>query len=279
MKSISIDAEKSIRLFILSDIHYGARNCREDLLQKAVKIISQDKESRVILLGDQIDLVGHLDVKRFAASGLKQDMDINDLQNIGIYQVEGLSEILKPIENQIIAAVEGNHEESFKKCHSVDLHALLCQRIGCIKLPYVSHVRLQLMTGNSATMRSTFDIVLHHGNGGSGKTKGYPINICADMAAPFECDLFVMGHIHRMADDSSDRICFDRNRIYRRQKHIAVCGTFLDTALQDGSNYFERKMKNTPSLGFLDIEIQTKRESENGARKLNTSCSVRKIFL
>ena len=57
MKSISIDAEKSIRLFVLSDIHYGVRNCREDLLQKAVKIISQDKESRVILLGDQIDLL------------------------------------------------------------------------------------------------------------------------------------------------------------------------------------------------------------------------------
>ena len=119
----------TIKLYVLGDLHIGARNCDENKIKTLVKLIEKDPHAYWIGGGDLCDNIVIGDSKRFEPTVLPRWMlDNKDadevaaaLQDIAGAQKDRLFNILKPIKDKCLGMIEGNHEYTIMKHHNRDL--------------------------------------------------------------------------------------------------------------------------------------------------------------
>ena len=103
---------------IFSDLHIGSKEFDGKSLKRDLEKC-KDRNAKIIIDGDTMDLILMQDIKRASASRIKPDEgQINKF-------IEEAAENLVPYANQLCIMAMGNHETAMLKYHGVDVLAWL----------------------------------------------------------------------------------------------------------------------------------------------------------
>ncbi|MGC8495082.1 MAG: hypothetical protein ACP5SH_25470 [Syntrophobacteraceae bacterium] len=244
---------ETVRIKTLWDLHVGNAAC--DL--PALKKFLDDKESWFIGGGDWADSIITSDLKRYQKS-----MDATEGDDIIDATTQQLYDLLSPIRDRILAAGEGNHEQTIEQRCGTHPVKRLCKMLGVPFRGYSYFLPIVFKVGAGEVHR-TFEVTIkaHHGFGG-GRTLGADLTRYYQDLAPYEADIYCFGHTHQKHWTPIDRLGLSRlhngkRALVSREQHIVVCGTFLKT-LSDStvSTYSERKGYRPTSVGNVTICIK-----------------------
>lgn len=195
-----------VELFPFFDMHVGKDNCNEAALRKQIQEVIKrngmvNRHIRILLGGDAVNAVSPSDRKRFDFSDIADwvlegnKKDIKDaLADMPKREIKRVEKLFRPVKSLILGALEGNHEKSLRKYHSMDVQTDLCERLGCLNLSDEALVRLKFRRKVGCT--TTVVIYMRHGYGGGRKAGAEPSKL-ADMLAEWECaDVCLSGHTH-----------------------------------------------------------------------------------
>lgn len=174
-EQFAYESEKTVRLYIVSDVHVGAHGFEEQAFRQYIARIANDKLAAVVVLGDLIDNATQ------GSKGCVFSQRIMPQE-----QIETIVELLTPIKDKIIFFCIGNHEERTFRQTGSDPGYTMCLGLGCIdKYNYVHGFITITAKGKTYRIYATHNI---------GKAE----NKLKTMArAHPDCDLLLGGHIHQ----------------------------------------------------------------------------------
>jgi predicted MPP superfamily phosphohydrolase len=236
---------KELDIIPLGDIHIGDPMFQDKLFNDKVYEIKHRPNALVILKGDCINN----GIKSSVSNCYEETMKPKE-------QRKYLVELLKPIKNKIIGAIEGNHERRTTKevdCSPTEVYAaeLGCQYFG-------NEVLLKISFGKSGAEGDTIHYTYYgtHGWGG-GRKEGGKINNLISLGEIVIADVYCMAHTHIKADIPG--VIFipniNTNRINKQPKRFVMSGSWLDRG-----GY-------AAMYGFKPVEIGSPTITLNGKRK------------
>ena len=262
LDAIELPFKDRLRLRGLSDTHIGARSAEDRRLKKDIQTIAEEKDSYVILLGDQMESITLKDV-RFRAGSIRADM-LGDLDALLNAQLREAVATFEPIKHKIIGALLGNHELKVLDNSGIDIHRLFCEQLGVRDLGYSCMVRLTLAKdfGGSVKRRNVL-LYAHHGHGGSGRKTGASINRMEDLAAEWDFDIAMMGHNHKRHTSTRTKLGMTTNgtpRLVESDQIFIRTGGYLKS-YQEGKrpSYSEKAGYSPLKIGtppYVDIEFE-----------------------
>ena len=223
---------KEIELFYLADWHLGSESFDEKAARKLISYIGEKPNRFCCLGGDMMDnaTVGSV------SDGFKATMPPED-------QLDLLTEILEPIKDRILVAIEGNHEKRTYKTTGINLIRAMCATLGILDKYAGDAFVLFLSFGHGRTSKtsrnmgpSMFVIYGKHGSGG-GATPGGKVNKVSKMSETIDCDIYLHAHTHMPGAFKTDTM-----RVNRSKKEITQhTQLFINTAsLLNFGGYGER---------------------------------------
>jgi predicted phosphodiesterase len=184
-KCIYVNTEKKTKHFsevcFLGDVHYGSKQCDYEYFKKTVNLL-KEKNCYIVLMGDLIENA----TKNSVGAGWNE-------QVIGPQkQKTDLIEILKPIKDQIIGSVKGNHEErTYKATGSDPMHDIMA--VLGISDRYFGWEFYGIISGG----KTAYKIYAVHSTMGN-KTGGLGLNASyRDIAQTIRVDIIARGHNHK----------------------------------------------------------------------------------
>lgn len=209
-----------ITLYPISDLHLGARECREQEFDDYIKQIEADDTAAIILAGDMLN------------NGIKSSVtDVYCEKYTPHEQKKLLVKKLKPVKKKIIAGVFGNHEYRTIKETSIDVMEDVFDELGIPEAYAGDAAFLKISLGKKYNGKpATYMIYVSHGSGGgsmlgSGVSKqdGYQLAIEG-------VDISITGHTHKPSKNHSARLVFDpqNNKVTERNTLIFVCTAWLN---------------------------------------------------
>jgi UDP-2,3-diacylglucosamine pyrophosphatase LpxH len=210
----------TIRIKTIADVHSGSKNCD---MKKFIEYLGKpDKNTYLLGLGDMMDCIIVSDAKRYSKSN-----DGSESDDIIGESVQQWIDILTPWRDKIIGLGIGNHEETMLRRCSINPVKMICDRLGVNYFGYSFLARLILHENNSRSR--TVIIRGHHGWGGGSRTQGADLSKYSRDVAQFSADIFLYGHVHRLQYDTIPRLGICGDTLTAKDKHMAICGTFLRT--------------------------------------------------
>lgn len=214
-------ANDDITLWLIGDVHLGAKECDEKRFKADIDAIAADDAARVILLGDIINnatksSVSNIYEERYCPSEAKSIA----------------AKMLEPIKDKIIAAVGGNHElRSSKEVDDDPAYDIMCKLdLSHLYRKNAAFVKIRIGAKNGDGLKNpTYTIYATHGSGG-GTTPGAAVNRLHRTQTIFEgIDVFVQGHVHKAMSFFPERIRFDthNNKVLRRTITCCVAPSYL----------------------------------------------------
>lgn len=214
-------ANDDITLWLIGDVHLGAKECDEKRFKADIDAIAADETARVILLGDIINnatksSVSNIYEERYCPSEAKSIA----------------AKMLEPIKDKIIAAVGGNHElRSSKEVDDDPAYDIMCKLdLSHLYRKNAAFVKIRIGAKNGDGLKNpTYTIYATHGSGG-GTTPGAAVNRLHRTQTIFEgIDVFVQGHVHKAMSFFPERIRFDthNNKVLRRTITCCVAPSYL----------------------------------------------------
>jgi hypothetical protein len=213
-------------------------------------------------MGDYIDFASPSNRQRLTSAALYDSA----LDVIGDKAHELTSEIfnraLKPSKGRWLGLLEGHHFYQLKDGTTTDMR--LCEMLDAPFLGTSAFVRLRFGRRNSNSTGNV-SIYCHHGTG-QGQRAGSPLNKLDTMAAYFDADIILMGHVTKKVGAPLDRIScvWAKNgpRLIHKTVLIAATGGFsrsyqlnrLDGSVPRG-NYVEQKMMVPAALGGIVVRV------------------------
>lgn len=254
-------------IFFLGDIHEGNANSQTKAVRKAVQMIKENG-GYWVGMGDYIDCIVNSQDPRFDPVEISEKYKIRDLKNLPKKQMDTVIDMLSPIKDRCLGLVVGNHEEAYIKRHSFDVYDYLARELDAPKVGYVGDIILSLKHKGYNLMR--ISIALNHGDGGGGFREGYIINKVHDVFRWRNADLFIMGHLHRLAADRQEFIevnnfCSDYNH---KEQWYGCSGCFLQTYMKGNRNYFEHKGRPASDIGMLRADIKIFKQENRLKKKI-----------
>lgn len=235
--------EDTIKVAIISDIHVGNAGFNKRAFLETIDEIADLDCSHVIINGDMIDAISIQDSKRFNMMSIHPDFqDLETMEDIVIAECDAFIDYLRPLQllGMEFIILEGNHESAYKKYNGFSPYNYICRKLDAHKGGQSAFVRFEVGT-------QEYDVYIQHGTGGSGYTEGYALNNISRLASIIDCDLYTIGHLHRMNITLMQAIGFDNNR----SKWLGVSGCFLDTIVEGHENYFSNRAKSISHIGYL----------------------------
>ncbi len=242
--------DDTVHLYHISDIHLKERGCNESLLRKHIQIIKDDPNAIVVLGGDQTSYITKND-KRFDFDGVAEGVDIYDLGDWSNYLVDSLVDIISPIADKVIVALEGNHETKYKKTNQHDVHKMFCDRLGLYNGGYTSVFCIRFKDMNESN-----DLIVHatHGKGGSvtsggvvNKLKKYSMHVA-------NSDLVLVGHMHHQIS-VVEKVMYYKEGIRNHYKLCVCPGSYLESYGEGYTSYGEEAGYAPPIVGCARIDI------------------------
>lgn len=194
-----------VEIFPFFDMHIGKANCNETAIQKQVQEILHRKKIKnrhvyALLGGDVLNSISPADRKRFDFSDIADWLtkgtpeEIKDaISDLPYREIKRAYELLRPIKNSIVGALEGNHEKSLRKFHNFDVQSRLCEKLDCPNLSDEALIRFRF---KRLSHTSTIIIYMRHGYGGGRAAGAEPAKLY-NMLAEWECaDVCLTGHTH-----------------------------------------------------------------------------------
>jgi hypothetical protein len=274
---------KRINLHLLWDIHWGAANCREDLLDLAIAEIKADPNALFVLGGDNLEAIGSIDWRSFAGKfdNFPREMKVKDLRNaLGIVKRTFISKF-KPIKNKGVVMLTGNHEDKWASGHNMDISQEMATELDIPYGGYECGLVFAFQYGKEREDR-TARIVYHkgmvsHGWGG-GQQLGGKANRQRLWADQFQDIRFtVRGHTHDLADLVYGMVQMRQRRsgaewiAEKFDRHDIIAGTFHDSAYyavkagyraqMDGWKVLELELHNNRIGGAWDATMRYVRQN------------------
>jgi hypothetical protein len=248
----------------IGDIQYaGTRGpTAKDLLRRHLdRCLEMD--AWYVGLGDYIDFLSPSNRQRLKAAALYDTAeDVIDDKAIDL-TLELYQEYLKPTKGRWLGMLHGHHFAQLKSGETTDQR--LCQLLDTRFLGTAAFIRLQFQT--SDTDRSNVTIWAHHGCGGGMKSAA-PLNKLENIAPYWDADLFLIGHMTKMATSPVNRVSPRWNGkggpdLVHRKIMLVGCGGFSKGYVEGSKQgrvpmggYVEQKMLNPAALGAPIIRIK-----------------------
>jgi predicted phosphodiesterase len=235
-----------IHLYVLADFHYGSPRCNEQLLNRLIKQIKEDRLASWIAIGDLTE--NNLEMS--CGSTFEQILSPKEQLYGRRGEKEGIIEILSPIASKGLFMIEGNHGYRTTKYTDLSPDQIIADYLG---VPFKGIGCL----GKIFVKRTPFKLLAHHGSGG-GRTMGGKINAALrvrDLAPT--ADLIISGHTHTLT--RTPTVWFDLqstrgtkpNCLYEGRGWDYVCGSLLEY----GGGYAERKVMPPAIKGQMMIRL------------------------
>ena len=250
-RTIKYTYGKSVTLKIISDVHWGNAHCDVRAFRKYIS----DEDAYFIGNGDYLDAIVTSDLKRYRKSS--DDTKGDDIID---QQINKMVDMLMPIKDRILGLGIGNHEDVITKKCGTNPVARICTALGVPILGYSSLFRLALQQKGKTANRMRSRVVtirMHHGWGGGSRTQGGDITKFSKDMCNWDADLFLYGHVHRLAEDRVARLGITAgHKFISKSMHLGICGTFLKTFSSTlDPTYSEVKGYPPAFIGGLTITI------------------------
>jgi predicted phosphodiesterase len=237
----------------LSDIHIGSKGFDEESFKKTVDIISRYPNFLVFLGGDSIN---------HASKGSKSSPFEDNLTPRE--QVLYLEQLIKPIKNQIIGKIDGNHDGTrAREFNDISPMEWFCDR-NAIKY-FKEYAIIQF-----SVKKYSYTHYIHHRSGSTGK--GMNLNKMQSKGEEFRCDVIWGEHTHKRHWGSEIYVEVDtRNqKPLIREQYFVNANTFLNWSgyaidfgyrvnktginiIEMSGNQANKKMRVMDMETFLDI--------------------------
>jgi len=261
-KRISHHRPDIFKVYPIGDIHSGSIHCAEGEIKSKIRQISQEKNSYIIGMGDYADAILK-DDKRFDIQGLAPWVRKD---NIIECQRKWLRDLFEPVKGKILCLLEGNHEDTIHTYHQDDIIRNLCSDL---KVPYGGAAAFVVLTfdrfsgeGTPSSKPPSHQFVIHAWHGaGAAQTEGARIMRLMRLVNEFEADIYLMGHLHAIAQYTPSRLAVRRGRIKSINLTAAITGSWLTTYTQPrqggevNPSYGEKKGYKPSRIGCPVIKI------------------------
>ncbi len=243
-------------IFPIGDIHLGSIDSCElevsDQMQKIVKV----PRSLVIGMGDYADCITKND-PRFTVSGLADWVTKDDVVES---QRKHVVDLFKPLGNRVLAMLAGNHEEEIHLRHQDDIIRHICDDL---EVPYGGYSCYIVLTFKRVNSNESHQYVIHawHGSGAA-QTEGARLNRLLRLVNEVEARIYLMGHLHCMAQYTPDRLFYRNGRVRSIKLAAATTGSWLKAYNQPNEgqmlnpSYAEKKGYKPSRIGCPVIHIK-----------------------
>ena len=224
----------AIKIYPISDVHFGAINCQEKEWTRFCSMILNEPDAYVLLGGDLLNF------NTRSAVGSPFDDTIRPRE-----QKTRMVEYLEPLVPRILAMVSGNHERrGLKDADDDPTYDIACKLdIEDIYRQNAAFVTVGLGHKNRSKGRTndpwiSYNIALTHGAGG-GIYTGATVNRNERWGNLMNADLVVVGHTHKGTVTRPSRLLFDSrcDKVMVREYVVISC-----VAWQSYGEYSLQKM-------------------------------------
>lgn len=259
-RTIPFIGDPTINIYALGDAHIGSVHFAKTRFLEDVQTIADDPHGYWIGMGDFLDCIVCSDAKRFRPDEIATEY-LPYLSTVCVRQRDTILEYLRPIADKCLGLHQGNHEETAKKVHYLDLCLDLCREL---KTTYLGSTALQRLTfsrqddiGNQ--IRST-NLVIYSTHGHcAGNNSGTPLNRLERSAAHFQAGVYLAGHAHSLATSRIQKLSIPskgKAKLCSETQIFAITGCYL-TSYEDGvSGYSERAGYKQPEIGCVKLSVR-----------------------
>lgn len=261
---IDIEPGKPVILVPISDVHIGHVDHDKKLFQNTINWI-KNNNAYTILLGDLIDGISQKD-RRYENDSIASEFK-NHLDNLHYKQTEVFINKVKPIKNNIIAVMGGNHEQTVKNQFGFDSTSVIAQQLEKPILTDPAYVILRFKNGGSSRIYSIF---CSHGNFLGGRKRGSKINNMEDKMADFEFDMILAGHTHDLFSSTRKQLVpiVGRNNnvtLDEKRKIFINTGSFMSTYTESNvDTWASRSVFSPQRAGVARVDFYLKRNTNSG---------------
>lgn len=192
---------KDIKIYPISDLHIGAKECMLQTWKAFVKRLKKEKNSYITIHGDMMNNA----TKSSVSDVYEEVMSPSE-------QKRWLADQLYEIKDKILCVVPGNHENRSKK--EVDDHALydICCKLDIEDKyrPNTAFVVIRIGDKKGAGQKNpTYTLCVVHGKGG-GIYTGASVNRNERFGAIIDnLDILIVGHAHKVVMTRPEKIYID----------------------------------------------------------------------
>lgn len=254
----------SLKLFSLSDLHIGSKECDLKLIKETINFIKNTEDCYVILLGDILDTA----LKNSKTDIYSETLSLADSQKLAV-------ELLTPIKDKIIAMTPGNHENRVWKEVGLDLSLWLAEKLGLQDVYRNNCIALNILFGKDNNgYPYLLNVFGQHGAYGSGRKLGAAMNALEDLDGIIaNADIYVRAHTHSSVQGSRKVFTFnEKGNIETKYKYYFNSPAFLLTGGY-GLDKGYRPQDNTPY--YLLVRAYNERKGS----RLNKYFKIDKISL
>ena len=238
-------------IYLLWDIHYGARQARYDFLRRTVKEIASQENAYAILGGDVLEAISISDWRMLAGKfdATPPGTKAEDLRSLFNLVLDAFQEDFGPLKGKVLAVLEGNHEEKLGRFLGLDFTALLAEFLGAPYLGYEAGLAIGLSDGHYVY------IAITHGWGG-GRYVGGKVNRLDQWAGWWDgIDVAVAGHTH----DGPFVVPVQKQKIVFRggqAKVVPKTVWLVKPGHMRGDAYYRQKrgLRSTPN-GYVKLKV------------------------
>jgi len=164
-------------------------------------------------------------------------------------QVDYVAELLEPIKDKCLGLLSGNHEWRLEDRYGIDLVKILADRLGAEAYGPMAFIELWLNKSEVPVL-----IFATHGHYG-GRKVGGAINRIQDLAAYFDADIYLMGHVHRRAVHKEEYLTAREGKLVQGARIFGLTGTFLRSYVTGMETYVERRILAPSRIGTITIRV------------------------
>jgi hypothetical protein len=239
MLTVNLPPSKRAYLVPLADIHVGDPGFNEELLRGYVAWI-RECGARVILLGDGLD----------APTAGNRASDVWERSGVAPGdQLEVLTELLKPISENIDAAIPGNHEDRIYRALGWHPTKMLLSNLGVSgRVLYDQDaVFVRYVVGSR---EFSYDVFAVHGWGGARKTGGH-LNKAEELERAADADIYLVGHEHTLFYSRGATIMPNYSSLVTKRRVFVGCGCFVRL-----TRFQKRIARKPPDMGAPRIRLE-----------------------
>lgn len=254
-------------LIPLGDIQYdGSKESSSLKLLKETIDRGTKAGAYYIGMGDYTDFLSPSNRERLKTAGL-YDTAHDVIERTGEKLVEEIAEILAPTKGRWLGLLEGHHFQEFAAGDTSDMR--LARILGTKHLGTSAYIHLVFTQGSKAVETV---IWCQHGIG-NGQSPAAPISKLDNVMRAFEADIYLLGHMTKLAHTPTNRIYPSWRgadfKLHHRTQHLVGTGGFsrgIQVGRKSGQvprgTYVEQGMMRPTALGAPTIRIEPVRVTE-----------------
>ncbi len=228
-----------------------------------------DNDAWFLGMGDYIDAFSPSNRQRLRSAALYDTANAIIDQKAEDLLGQLYDKALAPSKGRWLGLLEGHHYHQFAAGMTTDM--LLADRLQTRFLGTSAYVRLLFGRGGNSV--GTVLIWAHHGSGG-GQTPAAVLNKLRGMAATFDGDVFLMGHLPKKVVDVMDRMVpvYPKKGepfLVHRTRVLAGTGGFMKTwvpgarqGIVPRGGYGEAAMYQPAALGGVVVRVRPRWKQE-----------------